>query len=121
MTFNTSSAVNIRILSWVCALSALILLFGLARVALHRLPIVALLIVAGFKFLSMFYVAGRLIEQTWVSVSRLTLCSLQGAGDQQDAPRRSKSLRPLKSRRDQMTQVRQAHAARGRNSEAAHG
>ena len=48
MTFNTSSAVNIRILSWVCALSALILLFGLARVALHRLPIVALLIVAGF-------------------------------------------------------------------------
>ena len=82
MTSNISnSAICTRVISWACALITLIFAFGLTRLAFSRLPIFALVVVAGFKYASMFYVAGRLIEQAWCSVSKVVTRILLSTSD----------------------------------------
>jgi hypothetical protein len=129
MTFNTSAAaIRARVFSWACAVTVLIIAFGLARLMFHRFPLIALLALTGFKYCSMFYVAGRLIEQVWCYVSKVTARSPLGIGERPEAS----SGRSLKgqgtavqlrkpSRRSRMSQLRQAHAFGRRDSEASHG
>ena len=82
MNSNTSnSLIFVRVLSWACAFTVLIVAFGSARFAFHRLPLFALLGLTGFKYASMFYVAGRLIEQAWCSVSKVTTQVLLSTSD----------------------------------------
>jgi hypothetical protein len=73
--------VMVRILSWTCAFTVLLVAFGSARFAFHRLPLFALLGLAGFKYASMFYVTGRLIEQVWSSVSKVAARALLSTSD----------------------------------------
>ena len=122
MTPTTSnSAIRTRLVSWVCALLALIFVFGLARLAMNRLPFIALLAVAGFKYASMFYVAGRLIEQMWRYASRAATGFLVGTRSGQPAAQRPER-QPRKSLlRKQMRQLRHAHAVNGTDSEVSHG
>jgi hypothetical protein len=134
----SNSALRARVLSWSCALIALIFAFGLARLAFHRLPLFALLVVTGFKYASMFYVAGRLIELTWCHVSKVAARGLLTTGDSEsslpaelDPDLRVKNRRlktqgqarqPHKnSLRRQMRQLRQAHAVSERDREVSHG
>jgi len=122
MTPTTSnSAIRTRLVSWACALLALIFVFGLARLAMNRLPFIALLAVAGFKYASMFYVAGRLIEQMWRYASRAATGFLVGTRSGQLAAQRPER-QPRKSLlRKQMRQLRHAHAVNGTDSEVSHG
>ena len=122
MTSTTSSPViRTRLLSWACALLALIFVFGLARLAMNRLPFIALLAVAGFKYASMFYVAGRLIEQMWRYASKAATGFLVGTRSGQPAAQRPER-QPRKSLlRKQMRQLRHAHAVNGTDSEVSHG
>ena len=122
MTSTTSnSVIRTRLLSWACALLALIFVFGLARLAMNRLPFIALLAVAGFKYASMFYVAGRLIEQMWRYASRAATGFLVGTRSGQPAAQRPER-QPRKSLlRKQMRQLRHAHAVNGTDSEVSHG
>ena len=122
MTSTTSnSVIRTRLLSWACALLALIFVFGLARLAMNRLPFIALLAVAGFKYASMFYVAGRLIEQMWRYASRAATGFLVGTRSGQLAAQRPER-QPRKSLlRKQMRQLRHAHAVNGTDSEVSHG
>ena len=125
-----------RALSWGCALIALLFTFSLARLTLSRLPIFTLLVVAGFKYASMFYVAGRLIEQTWCYISTLATRFLSDTGHVSHSPSAelepdlSLNSRPLNIQRqsrqphklrNQMRQLRQAHVVNGKDSEVSHG
>ncbi len=139
MTSNISnSAVRTRVLSWACALIALIFAFGLARITFSRLPIFALFVLAGFKYASMFYVGGRLIEQTWCYVGKAAARGLMGAGcsettssteldpdltvnSSQHKTKRQARQPHKNSLRNQMRQLRQAHMVNGRDSEVSHG
>jgi hypothetical protein len=122
MTSTTSnSAIRTRLVSWACALLALIFVFGVARLAMNRLPFIALLAVAGFKYASMFYVAGRLIEQMWRYASKAATGFLVGTRSGQLAAQRPER-QPRKSLlRKQMRQLRHAHAVNGTDSEVSHG
>ena len=92
MTSNISnSAIRARVLSWSCALIALIFVFGVARLAMNRLPFIALLAVAGFKYASMFYVAGRLIEQMWRYASKAATGFLVGTRSGQLAAQQARA------------------------------
>ena len=125
-----------RALSWGCALIVLLFTFSLARLTLNRLPLSTLLVVAGFKYASMFYVAGRLIEQTWCYVSTLATRFLSDTGHVSHSPSAelepdlSLNSRPLNIQRqsrqphklrNQMRQLRQAHVVNGKDSEVSHG
>ena len=125
-----------RALSWGCALIALLFTFSLARLTLSRLPIFTLLVVAGFKYASMFYVSGRLIEQTCCYVSKLATRFLSDTGHVSHSPSAelepdlSLNSRPLNIQRqsrqphklrNQMRQLRQAHVVNGKDSEVSHG
>ena len=139
MTSNISnSAICMRVISWACALIALIFAFGLARLAFSRLPIFALVVVAGFKYASMFYVGGRLIEQTWCYVGKAVARGLVGTGcsditssseidpdltvnsSQHETKRQARQPHKY-SLRNQMRQLRQAHMVNERDSEVSHG
>jgi Flp pilus assembly protein TadB len=117
------------VFSWACAFAVLLVAFGSARFAFHRFPLIGLLGLAGFKYASMFYVAGRLIEQAWRSVRRVAARSLGGSsidegGDLQVRRRETqgKMFRPRKKTlRGQMRQVRQSHVVLGRDREATRG
>ena len=122
MTSTTSnSAIRTRLLSGACALLALIFVFGLARLAMNRLPFIALLAVAGFKYASMFYVAGRLIEQMWRYASKAATGFLVGTRPGQLAAQRPERQPRKSSLRKQMRQLRHAHAVNGTDSEVSHG
>jgi hypothetical protein len=124
MTFDTSnSAIRTRFLSWGCALVVLTITFGFARLAFSRLPIFALLAVAGFKYASMFYVAGRLIEQVWCYISKSAArCLVDASKDGPASSKESEVRQPRKhSLRSQMRQVRQAHVLNEKGSEVSHG
>jgi len=82
MNSNTpNSPIFVCVLSRACAFTVLIVAFGSARFAFHRLPLFALLGLTGFKYASMFYVAGRLIEQMWCSVRKLATRTLLSTSD----------------------------------------
>jgi hypothetical protein len=82
MNFKTpSSPIYVCVLSWTCAFTVLVVAFWMARFAFHRLPVFAFLGLTGFKYASMFYVAGRLIEQVWCSVSKVATRILLSTSD----------------------------------------
>ena len=139
MNFKTpSSPIYVRVLSWSCAFTVLVVAFWAARFAFHRLPVFALLGLTGFKYASMFYVGGRLIEQTWCYVSKAVARGLVGTGysditssseidpdltvnSSQHETKRLARQPHKNSLRNQMRQLRQAHMVNGRDSEAFHG
>ncbi len=118
---SSNSAIRTRLLSGACALLALIFVFGLARLAMNRLPFIALLAVAGFKHASMFYVAGRLIEQMWRYASKAATGFLVGTRPGQLAAQRPERQPRKSSLSKQMRQLRHAHAVNGTDSEVSHG
>lgn len=71
----------IRGISWACALLALTLAFVAVGFAFHRVPFLGLVLLATFKYISAFYVAGRLAECLWRGVSRLAVEALSSAQD----------------------------------------
>ena len=71
----------IRGISWACALLALTLAFVAVGFAFHRVPFLGLVLLATFKYISAFYVAGRLVECLWRGVSRLAVEALSSAQD----------------------------------------
>jgi len=71
----------IRGISWACALLALTLAFVAVGFAFHRVPFLGLVLLATFKYVSAFYVAGRLVECLWRGVSRLAVEALSSAQD----------------------------------------
>jgi len=82
MTSETvTSPMFVRLFSWSCAFTVLIVSLGSARFAFHRLPLLALLALTVFKLASMFYVAGRLMERIWCSVTKVTSRALLRDGD----------------------------------------
>jgi hypothetical protein len=69
-----------RVFSWSCAFTVLLFSFCAARYTFHRLPTLAALLLNLFKYGSMFYVAGQLIEWAWCSVSNMAGRALASSG-----------------------------------------
>jgi hypothetical protein len=80
MTFKSLSCSPRRMqtFSRLCAFAVLALTVTTMRSVFHHLPILGIIVFAGFKLGSMFYVAGRLIEFVWSFSSRLTVRAVSG-------------------------------------------
>lgn len=71
----------VRGISWACALLALTLAFAALGFVFHRAPFLGLVLLATFKYVSAFYMAGRMVECLWLGVSRLAVEALSSAQD----------------------------------------